>query len=277
MKNLYVYLFLLCAPGLLAQGSEAAWKYTAVTGVAVNQVALSNWAQGGENSIAYTLTGKFSADRTAGAWVLTNGLKLAYGRTKLGDDEFRTNDNEFFLESVLSYNAGWKINPYLSNTVRTTLTKGFDYKANPVKQTAGFFDPGYVTQSIGFNYVKEKVFNTRLGLAFQETFTNVYRNYSDDPETKTELEAFKLDTGIESVTSSEMQIDETSIFATSLRLFSRFNSLDVWDVRWDNTVSSKISKYFTVNFNVLVLYEKKMSPKTQLKEGLQFGITYTIL
>jgi len=182
---------------------------------------------------------------------------------------------EFYLESILSYSFGWALDPYFSNTVRTVISKGFNYKKVPAEQTSQFFDPGYITQSIGFLYNKLPNVTTRLGVAFQETITSKFPFYSDDPKT-TKLEKFKFDTGVESVTEALYNIEENVHFGSKLRLFSRFNELDVWDVRWDNIITAQISKYFNVNFNVLLIYEKKQSPKTQLKEALQLGITYTL-
>lgn len=255
--------------------SATNWSYTGVAGLNISQVALENWTQGGDNALAFTLSGNFGAKYIDSPWTFNNTLKLAFGRTKLGKDDFRTNDNEFFLESILSYSFGWALDPYFSNTVRTVLSKGFDYNVSPAVQTSQFFDPGYVTQSIGFIYHKIPNITTRLGIAFQETFTNKFPYYADNPETA-EIEKFKFDTGIESVTEGSYKIEENVAFISQLRLFSRFQELDVWDVRWDNLIVAQISKYFNVNFNVLVIYEKKQSPKTQLKEALQFGITYRL-
>lgn len=251
------------------------WTYTGVAGLNISQVALENWTQGGDNAIAFTLAGNFGAKYIDSPWTFNNTLKLAFGRTKLGKDDFRTNDNELFLESILSHSFGWALEPYFSNTVRTVLSKGFDYKVSPAIQTSQFFDPGYVTQSLGFIYNKIPNITTRLGIAFQETFTNKFPFYADNSETA-EIEKFKFDTGIESVTEGSYKIEENVAYISQLRLFSRFQELDVWDVRWDNLIVAQISKYFNVNFNVLVIYEKKQSPKTQLKEALQFGITYKL-
>ncbi len=81
----------------------------------------------------------------------------------------------------MSKNLGWVIDPYVSASARTSLTKGYDYKVTPEVQTADFFDPGYLTQTIGFLYKKEEMFITRLGVSFQETFANKFAAlYSDD-------------------------------------------------------------------------------------------------
>ncbi len=271
----YFILLLFMSSFLFGQSDSAKWAYSGVTGLNINQIALSNWTQGGDNAIAWTLTGVFAADHKSSSWSFYNNLKLAYGRTKLGAADFRTNDNEFYLENVIAYNVGWKVDPYFSNTVRTSISEGFDYKVVPALKIADFFDPGYITQSLGFTYHVDN-FNTRMGVALQETFTNNFRNYSDDPETTNEVENFKLETGFETVTAVDYQLDENLFLSSKLRLFTRFTDLDIWDVRFDNAITAKINKFLHVSLTFLAIYEKSQSPKTQLKQALQLGINYSI-
>jgi hypothetical protein len=252
------------------------WAPSVILGLNISQIALSNWTQGGENSVAWTFITNAGLNYPGSEWSFRNNLKLAYGRTKLGDEDFRTNDNELYLESVLSKNIGWVVNPYISNTIRTAIAAGYSYDSVPAVKIANFFDPGYITQSIGFTYEQLKGFNTRLGVAVQEVITNKYNQYSDDEETTGEIEKFKLETGIESVTNAEYTVAENMLAKSTLRLFSRFESFDVWDVRWDNVITAKINNFLNVNFTLLLIYEKQQSAKTQLKESLQLGFTYTL-
>lgn len=275
MKQLILFLLITFINILPQDSMNTSWTYSGVTGLNITQIALNNWTSGGDNAIAWIISGNFGASYKSGNWKLDNNLKLAYGRTKLGSDEYRTNDNELYLENILSYDVKWAVSPFFSNTVRSTLSNGFNYKVIPAVKIASFFDPGYVTQSLGFTYDKLANIKTRLGIALQEIFTKEFTGYSDDEKT-TEIEKFKLETGIESVTESDFTIDDNVLLNSKLRLFSRFKTLDVWDIRWDNTITAKISKYFNVNLNILVLYEKALSPKTQLKEALQFGISYIL-
>lgn len=106
--------------------------------------------------------------------------------------------------------------------------------------------------------------------------TNKFIQYSDKKETA-EIEKFRFETGIESVTDLEYTLDTNLKWKSKFRLFSRFESLDVWDVLWDNTVTGKVNTWLSVNFSFILLYEKAQSIKTQMKEGLQVGITYTLL
>jgi hypothetical protein len=252
------------------------WLPTAGVGLNISQLALSNWTQGGENSITYTFNGTGGLVYKSTGWTFKNNLKFAYGRTKLGGSDFRTNDNELYLESVISKNISWPVSPYFSNTLLSPLGVGYTYTTDPPTEIAAFFDPGYLTQSLGFTYQQQKGFDTRLGIAVQETFTRNNTQFSDDPAT-VKIEKFKAETGIESVTNGEYILAENLLFKSSLRLFTRFKSLDVWDVRWDNSIIAKINDYLNTSLSYLLVYQKDQSVKTQMKEGLQLGIHYTIL
>ena len=253
------------------------WLPTAAVGLNISQLALSNWTQGGENSITYTFNGTGGLVYKSIGWTFKNNLKFAYGRTKLGGADFRTNDNELYLESVISKNINWPVDPYFSNTLLSPIGVGYTYTTNPPTEIAAFFDPGYLTQSLGFTYQQQKGFDTRLGIAIQETFTRNNTQFSDDPATTDNVEKFKAETGIESVTNGQYVLAENLMFKSNLRLFSRFKSMDVWDIRWDNTIIAKVNDYINTSLSYLLVYQKDQSVKTQMKEGLQLGINYTIL
>ena len=251
------------------------WTPSAVAGLNLSQVALSNWTQGGENTLAVSFLGTAGLKYYTEAWKFKNDLKLSYGRTKLGSSDYKTTDNELYLESVLSYSIGWAVDPYVGNIVRTAIGTGYKYDTDSTYAIAGFFDPGYLTQSVGFTYDKLENFSTRLGFAVQETFTNKYNRYSDDPTT-TQIEKTKVETGLESVTTGKFNLQQNLLYQSNLRLFTRFESMDVWDVRWDNSLVAKINNYLNVNLSFLLIYQLDQSPKTQVKEALQIGLTYTL-
>ncbi|MDR3668487.1 MAG: DUF3078 domain-containing protein [Ignavibacteriaceae bacterium] len=253
------------------------WLPTAAVGLNINQIALSNWTSGGDNAISWTLSGLMGLKYVTEDWIFKNNLHLAYGKTKLGGASFITNDNEFYLETILTRKIDWAVDPFISNTIRTPLTIGYNYKVTPFVPIANFFDPGYLTQSLGFIYNKVPGFTTRLGIAAQETFTKNYSAlYNVDPESGLPKK-FRLDAGLENVSTAEYKIADNLLYKGNLRLFTRFKSMDVWDVRWDNAVIAKINDYINVNFTYLFIYEKAQSPTAQMKESLQLGFDYSIL
>jgi hypothetical protein len=279
MKKIIITVALLLTTTVIAQQDTIIfhqWVPKVIAGLNLSQISLSNWTQGGEDAISWTLLGNGSLYRRSELWHFRNDLKLAYGRTKLGSSDYRTTDNELYLESVISRNIGWAIDPYFSNTVRTAITSGYSYDNDTTIEIANFFDPGYLTQSLGFIYDKIPGFTTRLGAAVQEVITNKYTFYSDDTSTE-EVEKIKIETGVESVTTAEYTVMENILFKSKLRLFSRFYSFDVWDVRWDTAIAAQVNEYINVSFAFLLIYEEAQIQKTQIKEALQIGITYHML
>lgn len=277
-----VSVLLLITTCLFAENTEVKkdstvsyWSPKGVMALNISQLSLSNWSQGGDDALTWTLTGDFGYNYKDTSWSFNNNLKISFGKTKIGSNGFRINDNEIYLENVLTRNVGWTINPFFSNTFRTSLTSGYKYENSNQTQIVDFFDPGYLTQSLGFTY-KNQIVNTRLGMALQQTFTNRFRNFSDDGATLDRKEAFKLEAGLETVSNLSLKVENNLLYKSLFRLFTRFDHIDVWDVRLDNTLTAKVTKFVNVNLNVLLIYEKKQSARTQLKEALQLGFVYTL-
>lgn len=279
-KLKYIFIIILLISGANYAKKDSLelnfWAPDIKVGLNLSQISLNNWSKGGSNSLTWVLFTNSGLNYYTKNWTFRNKLDVSYGRTKIGGENFRTNDNEVFLENVLSKKIGWAVNPYISNTIRTSLTTGYSYDNDVPEKVADFFDPGYVTQGMGFTYDKLASFKTRFGFAVQETFTNKYNQYADDPETP-EIEKSKVETGVESVTTAELTLQQNLLYKSNLRLFSRFESIDVWDVRWDNSFVAKINDYLNVNLSFLLIYQKDQSVKTQIKEALQIGLTYALL
>jgi hypothetical protein len=287
MKWVYLFLTVLFLSGenLPAQGAHLnkdttrvlGWFPKAVIGFNISQIELKNWSQGGDNSVTWIGTFNGSLDCYASdGWDFKNSLILEYGRSKSGDQDFRTNANELYLTDVLSKHIGWAVDPFFSNDLLSALTTGYSYSQNTPVAVAGFFDPAYATQSLGFTYNKESMYNTRLGIAAQETFDNRFRQYTNDTSI-TRSRRFKFDTGVESVSNVKFPVAENIALQSSLRLFTRFESLDVWDVRWETIITGKINSFLNMNFSYLLIYQKDQSLDTQMKEGLNVGFVYSFL
>jgi hypothetical protein len=278
MITLLLSKSILAADGTVKDTTKApGWYPNALVSLNLSQIALKNWSQGGDNSITWTSSFNGGiAYYSSNGWEFKSTVKLSYGRTKIGGQNLRTNDNELYIESVLSKHIGWTVNPFFSNSIRSSITTGYSYTDSTPVAIANFFDPAYVTQSFGFTYDKNTVFKTRLGVASQEIFVDHFRQYTNDTSV-TRDKAFKMETGMESVTNSEFNIAENIKMQSSLRLFTRFESLDVWDIRWENVITGKVNSFLNMNFSYLVIYQKDQSLGTQMKEGLNLGFVYAFL
>jgi len=279
MKVLLALLLLLASIGLAQDTTKApvyGWQHSLVSGLTLTQVSFTDWAQGGENALSYTVSadGKSVDDEEGANWTTT--YKFAFGQTRLGNQGLRKTDDVIDFSSVLTYKIGTYINPYGAVTFKTQFAKGFMYDAAgnelPVSR---FFDPAYLTQSAGFGYQPIKECRTRLGFALREVITDEFNQYADDPQT-TEIEKTGVDGGLESVTNVDWPMADNVLLTSQLELFAPFKRFDEVVVRSTTAITGKINKYMTAIFSLQFINEKRISPKTQVKESIALGLSYTL-
>lgn len=254
-----------------AKKPEWGWKKSMIGGVNMTQTSFDNWAQGGENSVAWqvNLNFNFTNEQEKTSWA--NSGKFTYGQTKTGDAESQKSIDEMKLESVLTYKHGQYLNPYVAATGESQFTPGYEY--DPKVEISRFMDPGYFRESAGLGYKPNETIKTRLGVALKQTITDKYSlRYTGDAD-----ETMKNEVGAESVTDLNWKITETTALTSKLELFSALKAFDETDVNWDNVLVTKISKYFNVNFNLKLFYDKDVSAKRQIKQSLALGFSYTFL
>ena len=260
-----------------AEEPKYGWQKEMVGGLNLTQTSFDNWKQGGENSYAWqlNLNMKFINDQEKTNW--SNTGKLTYGSNKTGDQEMRKSIDEIKLESVLTYKLGVLINPYVAVTGETQFAPGYNYGTEPKSQISAFMDPGYLRESIGIGIKPNEIVKTRLGAALKQTITSDYpAPYADDPSTL-DVEKIKNEIGAESVTDLDWKVSENSLFTSKLELFSAFNTFKEIDVNWDNILTTKISKYFNVNFNFKLFYDRDISKMRQIKQAIALGVSYNFL
>jgi hypothetical protein len=297
MKRALMFLLLASTSLLLAQEKEAdrekrfreetakgldttkatEWQLSSVSGINLTQVSFKDWAQGGANSLAYGLWGSLSAVDRGVATRWSNNVKLTFGQARVGDQDLRKTDDEIYLESLLIYLLGTSINPYGAFTLRTQFAPGYAYfDTAPRQQISAFFDPAYLTQSVGLAYSPVAHLTVRVGAALREVVTSAFPQYADDPETP-EIEKTRVDGGLESVVDFQWTFAENMLWSSRLELFAPFKSLDRVVARNDNTVAMKVNQYVTVNFNVQLINDVDVTARTQVKEALAVGFSYTLL
>jgi len=282
MKQLtfIIFFFLVITNYLLAQEKDSTlnrWEPSLKLELNLSQIAFKDWSKGGENSFSFVGKVNWRMKYKAKNWSFENVFAAEAGRSRVEPDIIKTTANEMYNSSVFRFDIYDAYqSPFISLLIRTPITPGYDYKVEPAKVISGFFDPGYVTQTVGVFYSKSDVFKTRLGLAFEESFANKFADRYTDNEETTNLEYFKFETGIESVSTLKLHLDEDIIYNSTLRLFSGFDRLSVWDVIWKNNLIAKFNEWFNVNLSFLLIYNVKETLRTQMQEAIQIGIVYKI-
>lgn len=252
------------------------WKHSLVAGLTLTQVAFTDWAQGGENALAYTVTadGKSEDDEEGSNW--TTIYKFVFGQARLGDQGLKKTDDIIDVGTVYTVKLNTLINPYASATFKSQFAKGYKFdNAGNELEVSKFLDPAFLTQTAGFGYQPSKEFKTRLGAGLREVITDQFNQYADDPATP-EIEKTSVDGGLESVSNLELQLDDNILLTSQLELFDPFKHLDEVIVRNTTTLTGKVNKYITSILSLQLINEKKISPRTQIKESISLGMSYTL-
>lgn len=265
-------------------------QYDAALGATFTQTNYVDWAEGGEDALAYVLNfyGGIFENRTHDKWKI--GATLGFGQSKVGGDESRVSVNEMTIDGQYNYKLPKQWSAYAAAGFRSAIVTGYDYNmlvpdSDPPREEniekASFNDPGYYTASFGAqkDFSQEPIlFTTRVGLGIKYTTARTHFDfkYADDPDTP-EIDKDKLETGIDSVTDLNAQISENLRYVSRLGLFSTFNGLDVWDVRWENTVTAKINKYVNTQLQLMFLFDKDVTGRVQRFQMLSIGLSYTII
>lgn len=253
------------------------WTHAMVSGANLTQVSFKDWAQGGENALSYALylNGSSTLDEPTINW--GNSYKFSFGQTRLGSQGIRKTDDEIYFESLLIYKLGVYVNPYVAATVRTQFAVGYTYdNAGNATSVSKFFDPGYLTQSAGVVYQPVKQISTRLGLAVREIITSQFNQYADDPTTQA-IEKTRVEGGMEWVTEAAYDFAENMTLTSRVELFDPFKHLDRVFFRNDNLITAKVNKYIAASVGVQILNDVTVSPRTQIKQVMAIGFTYSIL
>lgn len=286
MKKLLVITLATVLCGTIsAQQTEKTsnWKNRGVAGLNLSQVGLSNWAAGGDASVAFDANFGYSIDYAKEKTIWNNRLEFAYGMNNTTSNGTRKTNDKIYLSS----NYGYKVadNLYLSAllTFNTQFDKGYTYKDNVATYTSTFMAPGYLSYGPGVNWKpKEWLIVNASPVTAKHTF--VY---------DTELSS----QGVYGVKAGEntlfelggnVNIEFKKDIFTNVSLYSRLNLFTNYlhkpeniDVKWDNILSMKVNKWLsaTLQFNIIYDDDSKIAledgrkvAKLQVKEVLGIGI-----
>ena len=242
--------------------------------LAASQVSYTNWAAGGENALSYSSFINSGIIKNTKLYNMQVQGKFAFGQTKIGHEHVRNSLDRIEIEASGTLKKQRFLNPFVSLQVLTQFTTGYDYSKKPPVPKSGFWDPAFLTQSMGSGVKFTDYLSTRMGLALKETFTKLYPRYSDNPKTKNVVEHLKVEKGINSQTNLKLQFNKNVNMLSKLQLFYNMRRLKDVDWRFESQISSKLARYFSVNFNLYLMYDRDITTHTQIKQTLSMGFTY---
>ena len=294
-KQLLLAAFLFSGLSAFAQESstpkDSLWTKGGNFNINFTQVNLSNWAGGGQSSIA--LSGLFSvfANRETKYSLWENRLETALGGIKQEDiGEFRKTDDYFIFVSKY----GRKINEsFLFSGLadfRTQLAKGFVYSNDPISneviatEVSEFMAPGYLLLSLGATYKKGDVFTATVSpLTGKSTFVLDDSLSAQGAYGVAVGDKFRFQGGANLSLSFKKTIMENVTFSSNANFFADYqNFMDEVDVNWDALLLFKINKFLSSSVSAQAIYDDDINvtrengsigPALQFKTAIQVGLT----
>jgi len=287
MKKIFtLVLSVFTVAALSAQTPEEGWVRGGVFGVNLSQASFSNWAAGGDNSIAFDAVFNYSLNYKRDKHLWTNRLELAYGlnNTQSYDSVRKTNDKIYF-----SSNYGYKIaeNLYIGAlvTFNTQFAKGYDYKVSSTDYISTFMAPGYLTTGVGLIWTPRPwlkvTFNPaswRATFVYDEYLSNLPGGSYGVAQGENILNQF----GANLVTEVNKEIWENVNLYSRLELYSNYLSKPQnIIVHWDTQLNFKINRWLSAGLNFNMIYddnirfndgEGRTVPKMQIKQTLGIGL-----
>ncbi len=267
------------------------WKLSGSVGINMTQSSYSNWAAGGQNSVAGVASGGLVLDYSKAKWQWNTTLDLGYGL--MVQDESGRSKTEDKIE--LASKLGWKATKYWNYTVLAQFKTQFDkgYGSYPVNDedkwnySSKFMAPGYLTLSLGMDYVPNADFSLFISpITMRATYVQDKRladvgSYGVEPGKKSLIQygAFLK------ATYQKKLVEDRILLKSKLELFSDWkNKPQNVDVNWEVNIDFKVTKWLSTKLYMQAIYDDDIriadaegalrGPKLQLKEVLGIGLSY---
>lgn len=259
------------------------WKTKTAVGINVNQAAFSdNWKGGGVNSLAITGLVNYKAEYSKENYSYVSELILEYGKVKNKNQlQKKTTDRIFWdHKAAIQLSKNWYF--FGSINFQSQFDNGFSYpkdaQGNEVENLISkFMAPGYLTESVGFEYKPNKFFSTRIGTGTaRQTFVLDTTLYKTNPNNFGVINGknFRNELAFQIVTSYEKEVVQNVMLKTRYNMFIPYDNFGHIDHRFDINVVAKINRFMNVSLTGVGLYDRDTDSKLQGSQTLAMGLTF---
>ncbi len=264
------------------------WNTRTQVGINLNQAAFSNnWTGGGVNSLALTGLINYKAEYSREGYSYVSELILNYGKVRNKNQvEKKTVDRIFWdNKAAIQLSKNWYF--FGSLSFESQFDRGYFFKNENGQERpvliSKLMSPGYLTESLGFEYKPANYFSTRIGTGTaRQTFvldTNLvninrelnpgFNNYGVPAgmRLKNEL-AFQV------VSNFDKEIAKNLNLRMRYLVFIPYDRLDYTNHRLDVEFRAKVNKFMNVSLTGVGLYDKNTTEKIQASQTLALGMIF---
>jgi len=237
--------------------ADTLWKYSGVGSLNLSQLALYNWASGGENNLAGNALIKLSADYDDGTLNWDNDFMAGFGLVKQGDNPAKKSDDQIDFSSVLGYKASdkWLYSALLG--FKTQFALGYEDPDVQEVKISNFMAPAYMNLAVGMDYKPNEHLSlfispvsTKFTFVLDEDLA-AKGSYGLDPDQK-----FRGEFGAYVKFQYKQEILKNVVLDTKIDLFSNYlNKPQYIDVNWDMLLTFRINEYLSASLLTQLIYD----------------------
>ncbi|AWG21175.1 hypothetical protein FFWV33_06310 [Flavobacterium faecale] len=270
----------------------------------ISEILFVNWNAGGVSSISGLMRTQFNRNYSNENTRWANELIMRYGLNKQDGIELRKTEDAFQFSSTFGYRENEKSHWYHSAkfNFNTQFTDGFKYPNTDIS-VSGPFAPAYSFLGVGAEYASDKkdrlfyfspftskvTFVGNQRLADGGSFGVPKAIYDDEGVLVQHGKKFKSELGTLITAYYKKQIAKNINLENRLSLYSDYiNKYGNVDIDYDLVLDLVVNQYVRTNIGIHVVYDDDIKskdeingeqvtvgPKTQLKQVLGVGMTYT--
>lgn len=271
------------------------WNKSGVFSLNMSQASFTNWAAGGQNSVALNGLLSLTANYKMGKSAWDNALTLGYGKMiQNGNDlGWVKTDDRIDFQSKYGHKASdkWFYSGLMS--FRTQMDNGFNYPDTENK-ISGLMAPAYLLFSLGMDYKPNPQFSMFLSPLTSKNTIVIDDNLSAAGAFGVEPgKKFRSEFGAyANIAYKKDEIVKNVNFLTKLDLFTNYlkNPQNI-DVSWETLLVLKVNKFLSATVNTQLLYdddilikvnegsegEPVLGKRAQFKEVIGVGFTYKFI
>ena len=277
MKKLLLILFVFNSIIFFSQEKKDSipkkWKVNGRFTFLFNQSSFSNWAAGGDNTVAGNIGINYDFNYKNDRWNWDNKVITVYGLSHVKGQGYRKTEDRFEYNSLLGLKSkGYWFFSFFTN-FRNQYTRGYDYSKTPKLPVSDFFSPAYL--SFGPGMLWKKSDNARINIA---PATARFTFVSDEFSGKYGVEEGKntnFSLGFNLSAYYKAKVMENIIMENILTLYSDYlNKPQNIDIDYQINFFVKVNKYVSVNLAFHTVIDDNASSKIQFKQVFGLGFNY---
>ena len=249
------------------------WKVNGRLAFIFNQSSFSNWASGGQNTLAgnINLNYDFNYKKENINW--DTRIITGYGISYVSEQGYRKTDDRFELNTLLGLktSTNWFLS-FIGN-FKTQYTKGFDYKQEPKSMVSGFLAPAYLTFGPGMLFKKSDELSLNIAPATARyTFVNDFFSGKFGVE-EGKNTAFSL--GFNLSGYYKFSIMKNIEMENIITMYSDYlANIGNVDLDYQTNIRFKVNSHIKMHITFHTIIDDNSSSKIQFRQLFGLGVNY---